>query len=240
MTRLFIADTHLHESRPAVTEGLFRFFRDRAGSAEALYILGDFFDSWVGDDDDSDLARTVISELQRLHRGGTRLYLMHGNRDFLIGDTFARAARVELLADPTVINLYGQQALLMHGDSLCTQDREYMAFRRQVRSPQWQSEVLSKPLEERRELARQLRAQSASMNSNKAEDIMDVTPEEVVRTMRREATPLLIHGHTHRPARHSVSVNDRMCERIVLGDWHDRGWCLRADPGELQLESWVL
>jgi len=240
MTRLFISDTHLSEAQPELTESFLRFLEERAAKAEALYILGDLFDAWIGDDEKTDLSRSVIGRLRALADKGIRLYLMHGNRDFLLGRDFARAAGCELLPDPTVINLYGQPALLMHGDSLCTRDQEYMAFRRQVRSPQWQAEVLSRPLEERRELARQLRTQSSSMNSNKAQDIMDVTPEEVTKAMRREKTPLLIHGHTHRPARHAIQLGEQLAERIVLGDWHERGWCLRAEPGNLQLESWPL
>lgn len=240
MTRLFISDTHLHESRPAVTEGFFRFLEERASGAEALYILGDFFDSWIGDDDDSALVQDVTARVRALADAGTHLYLMHGNRDFLIGEKFADALGAELLADPTIINLYGRSTLLMHGDTLCTRDEAYMAFRRQVRSTQWQSEVLSKPLEERRHMAQQLRKQSASMNSNKAQDIMDVTPDEVLRVMRRDRTPLLIHGHTHRPARHPINLEQTSAERIVLGDWHERGWCLRAEPESLQLESWLL
>lgn len=240
MTRLFVSDMHLHESRPAVTEGFFRFLQDRAAGAEVLYILGDFFDAWIGDDEDSDLSREVIARVRRLADSGTRIYLMHGNRDFLIGEQFTRALGAELLADPSMINLYGCPTLLMHGDSLCTRDQEYMAFRRKVRSAHWQAEVLSLPLDERRELARQLRTQSQGMNSNKAQDIMDVTPDEVSRMMRSQGAKVLIHGHTHRPARHPVLLNGEYGERIVLGDWHDRGWCLRAEPEALQLESWEL
>lgn len=240
MTRLFISDTHLHESRPEVTEGFFRFLEEHASGAEALYILGDFFDSWIGDDDDSPLVQEVTARVRAVADAGTHLYIMHGNRDFLIGPKFVDAIDAELLPDPTIINLYGRSALLMHGDTLCTRDEAYMAFRRQVRSTQWQSEVLSKPLEERRHMALQLRKQSASMNSNKAQDIMDVTPEEVTRVMRRDKTPLLIHGHTHRPARHPINLGQASAERIVLGDWHDRGWCLRAEPEGLRLESWPL
>ena len=240
MTRLFTSDLHLNERQPTVTEGFFRFLRDRAQGVEALYILGDFFDAWIGDDDKSELSTAVAQALSALAESGTRIYLMHGNRDFLIGDEFARACGAELLPDPSVINLYGRPALLMHGDSLCTRDAEYMAFRRRVRSPQWQAEVLSLPLDKRRELAAHMRSQSKSMNSNKAQDIMDVTPREVEKAMRKEGTDLLIHGHTHRPARHPLDLNGQPGERIVLGDWHERGWCLVAQPGVLQLESWEL
>ncbi|UZJ45301.1 UDP-2,3-diacylglucosamine diphosphatase [Marinimicrobium sp. C6131] len=240
MTRLFVSDLHLNEREPVITEGFFRFLREQARGVEALYILGDFFDAWIGDDDNSELSRAVARALKTLAESGTRIYLMHGNRDFLIGDDFARACGAELLPDPSVINLYGRPTLLMHGDSLCTRDAEYMAFRRRVRSPQWQAEVLSLPLDKRRELAAHMRLQSKSMNSNKAQDIMDVTPSEVEKAMRKEGTDLLIHGHTHRPARHPLELNGQPGERIVLGDWHERGWCLVAQPGVLQLESWEL
>ena len=240
MTRLFVSDLHLSEQLPHITEGFFRFLKDRAQRTEALYILGDFFDAWIGDDDDSELTRAVAREVSNVAQSGTRVYLMHGNRDFLMGDEYARACGAELLPDPSVINLYGHPTLLMHGDSLCTRDQAYMEFRRQVRSPQWQTEVLSLPLTKRRELAAQLRSQSESMNSNKAEDIMDVTPEEVVKTMTQENVGLLIHGHTHRPARHPFTLDGQDAERIVLGDWHRLGWCLVAEPEGLQLESWDL
>lgn len=240
MTRLFISDLHLSDQQPAITEGFFRFIKDRARGAEALYILGDFFDAWIGDDDTSELSVAVANQLSALADSGTRIYLMHGNRDFLMGRDFVDACGAEPLPDPSVINLYGRPTLLMHGDSLCTRDAEYMAFRRRVRSPQWQAEVLSLPLDKRRELAAHMRSQSQSMNSNKAQDIMDVTPSEAEKAMRKEGTDLLIHGHTHRPARHPLDLNGQPGERIVLGDWHERGWCLVAQPGVLQLESWEL
>lgn len=240
MSRLFISDLHLSEDQPAVTEGFFRFLAERAAGAEALYILGDFFDAWIGDDDDSALPREVARRVARLARDGTRVFLMHGNRDFLMGPRYAEACGAELLPDPSVINLYGTPALLMHGDSLCTDDAEYMAFRQKVRTSEWQAEVLGMPLDKRRELAASMREQSTSMNSNKARDIMDVAPEEVRRAMRRADTPLLIHGHTHRPARHPVELDGAPAERIVLGDWHSHGWALVAAPDRLSLESWPL
>jgi UDP-2,3-diacylglucosamine hydrolase len=240
MTILFISDLHLHESRPNITEGFQRFLRDQAQNAEALYILGDFFDAWIGDDDDSPLAVETAADLRQLSDQGVAIYLMHGNRDFLLGENFAKAAEATLLEDPTKIQLGDRSALLMHGDSLCTRDVEYMAFRAQMRSPQWQAQALAQPLAARRQLAIELRNHSKSMTSMKAEDIMDVTPEEAVRVMEEANTDLLIHGHTHRPDRHPLTVNDKPAERIVLGDWHDQGWCLRAEGSELSLESWPL
>lgn len=240
MTDLFISDLHLSEARPGVTRGFFRFLRDTASQARALYILGDFFDAWVGDDDDSPLALETQSALKTLSETGTQLYLMRGNRDFLLGADFAEATGAQLLEDPCLITLAGRPTLLMHGDSLCTRDQAYMAFRQEVQSADWQQAILAKPLAERRELARQLRAQSQTMSSNKAADIMDVTPEEVHKVMRQYGAQRLIHGHTHRPARHPITLDGQTAERIVLGDWHELGWCLRADETSLSLESWPL
>ncbi|WP_111642018.1 UDP-2,3-diacylglucosamine diphosphatase [Marinimicrobium alkaliphilum] len=238
MPTLFISDMHLHESRPAVTEAFYDFLQTRASDAHALYILGDFFDAWIGDDDDSALATDVAKALAKVSAAGTEIFLMHGNRDFLIGHDYAKRCGASLIPGGTVIDLYGTHTLLMHGDELCTQDREYMAFRQQVRSPEWQQQILSQPLTVRRAMAQQLREQSASMNSLKAEDIMDVTPEDVVRVMRDALVTRMIHGHTHRPARHPLGIDGRSAERIVLGDWHDKGWCVYADEGRLELQDW--
>ena len=227
MTSFIISDLHLDESRPAITQAFFEFLRGPAAGADALYILGDFFEVWIGDDDDAPLAAEVARQLKAYSDQGTALYLMHGNRDFLLGDDFARRCGATLLPDPTLAELGGEKVLLMHGDSLCTRDEEYMAFRQQARNPQWQQALLAKPLEERRQIAAQIRAVSKSMNSRKAEDIMDVTPEEVVDIMRAHDVRTLIHGHTHRPARHSLEIDGKPAERIVLGDWGDQGWCVR-------------
>lgn len=201
-----------------------------AEGADALYILGDFVDAWIGDDDDSAFAAQLKTTLSNYAATGTPIRFMHGNRDFLIGEAFAKAASMELLPDPSVVDLYGQPILLMHGDSLCTRDLEYMAFRQQVRSPTWQAQILALPLAQRRAMAAQLRAQSKSMSSMKAEDIMDVTPEEVVNVLRQHGVTTLIHGHTHRPNRHAITVDGEPGERIVLGDWEEHGWYLQATP----------
>ncbi|MFC6635496.1 UDP-2,3-diacylglucosamine diphosphatase [Microbulbifer taiwanensis] len=240
MTSYLISDLHLDESRPEITEAFFDFLRDRAAGAEALYILGDFFEVWIGDDDDAPLAAEVAAELARYSNGGAELYLMHGNRDFLIGQDFAHRAGAILLSDPSLVTLGGQSVLLMHGDSLCTRDSEYMAFRQQARDPNWQEALLAKPLEERRAIAAQIRAVSKSMNSRKAEDIMDVTPEEVEKVMREQGARTLIHGHTHRPARHQLTVDGNPAERIVLGDWGESGWCVKADKDSLELIRWPI
>lgn len=240
MTIFFIADLHLHASRPETTQGFYRFLRERARGATALYVLGDFFDVWIGDDDDAPLVDEVAQELHALSDQGTAIFLMHGNRDFLLGDDFARRAGAKMLDEGTVIDLYGCPTLLLHGDSLCTGDTEYQAFRQQVRSPSWLTAFLAQPLPVRRAIAAKARAESQNINSMKADEIMDVTQEEVIRVMEAAGVTRLIHGHTHRPARHPLTVHGAPAERIVLGDWHDYGWCVEADAHSLDLKRWEL
>ncbi|MGQ9425360.1 UDP-2,3-diacylglucosamine diphosphatase [Gilvimarinus sp. F26214L] len=237
---LFISDLHLDDSRPAIAEAFFRFLAEEAAKAEALYILGDLFELWVGDDDDSALVLEVQDRLRRLADSGTRVFFMHGNRDFLIGARFGERSGATLLPDPFVLECGGDKVLLMHGDTLCTGDRDYQAFRQQVRAREWMDMILAKPLEERRALGRQLRQQSQSMNSRKSEDIMDVTHSEVIAALQTHGADKLIHGHTHRPARHPLDVDGRAAERIVLGDWDDQGWCLGYESGHWELQSWRL
>lgn len=240
MATLFISDLHLHESRPLITRAFFHFLHTQAKNAKQLYILGDFFDAWIGDDDDSPLNNEVASELKKLSDSGTDIFLMHGNRDFLLGDQFAALAGAKILEEPSVIDLYGQPTLLLHGDSLCIDDTDYIAFRKQVRSPLWQQQILAQPLAARRVLAAQLREKSQAMNSLKAEDIMDVNQAEVMRVMKDAGVKHLIHGHTHRPARHALTIDGNAAERIVLGDWHDKGWAIYADPQKTELLSWII
>ncbi len=240
MHTLFISDLHLHESRPQVTRAFFQFLYTQAIHAEALYILGDFFDAWIGDDDDSELLQDVASGLHQLSELGVAIYFMHGNRDFLLGETYASKSGMELIPDGITIDLYGTPTLLMHGDSLCIDDIEYQQFRAMVRSPQWQQQILAQPLATRRALAAQMREKSQSMNSLKAEDILDVSPAEVIAQMKAAGVTRMIHGHTHRPARHSLTVSNQSAERIVLGDWHDHGWCIKADSNNIELLNWPL
>jgi len=239
MTTLFISDLHLQPTHPRLLDACLRFFDEEAKNAEALYLLGDLFEVWIGDDDDAAWINDFANALQQLRSGGTRLYFMHGNRDFLVGEKFAARCGMELLNETAVIDLYGRPTLLMHGDTLCTEDKEYLAFRAQVRNPLWQQQVLATPVEQRRQLAAQLRAQSKMAASNKAEDIMDVTPAEVSRVLSKFKVDLLIHGHTHRPARHELIVSDgKQAERIVLGDWRDGDcmWFARAErEGSIEL-----
>lgn len=239
MSTFFISDLHLSHQVPAVVDGFYGFLRSTAANAERLYILGDFFDAWIGDDEDDPLVQEIKTQLRQYSQHCATFFL-HGNRDFLIGDKFARDTGVTLLPEQSMIDLYGRQTLLMHGDTLCTRDTEYMQFRTMVRSPQWQQQVLALPLQHRRQMAADLRQKSLSMNAIKAEDIMDVTPEEVVKVMAAQQAELLIHGHTHRPATHALDVNGKRAERWVLGDWHQQGWYLHADEHRLTLNEFAL
>ncbi|MEH6568671.1 MAG: UDP-2,3-diacylglucosamine diphosphatase [Halioglobus sp.] len=229
---LFISDLHLDAARPAITQAL-AVFLDQNKLCDSLFILGDLFEAWVGDDDDCDLALEITKLLSDFSSSGPGLYLMQGNRDFLLGERFCTAVGAQLLPDPTVIDLYGKPTLLMHGDSLCTDDVDYQAFRKTARDPKWQADLLNHSLDERRALAKQLRSISKESSSNKAEDIMDVTTHEVHRMMTEQGVKQLIHGHTHRPARHEASSGTRW----VLGDWDQRGWFIRADKTEVELEN---
>jgi len=226
VTIRFISDLHLEESRPDITDAFLAFLKDKAMGIEALYILGDFFEAWIGDDEQTPLQNRVADALREVSDSGTALYLMHGNRDFLIGEDFGNRCGAELLPDPTVVDLHGTPTLLMHGDSLCTADVEYQKFRANMRNEQWQQMFLQRPLADRQMVARQLREISMAKNQGKAETIMDVTPEEVVREMEHHRVQRLIHGHTHRPAIHPLTASGQPAWRIVLGDWDTHAWWL--------------
>ena len=228
---LFISDLHLCASRPAITRQFLDFLASRATQADALFILGDLFEYWAGDDDLEDPHHTpVVTALRTLAKNGTAIYFMHGNRDFLLGTEFATASGMTLLTDPTSLVLYGRRVLLSHGDTLCTDDVHYQAFREQVRNPGWQRQFLAQPLAARKAQIEALRVRSEQEKSHKAEDIMDVNAEAVGALLREHDYPeLLIHGHTHRPALHAVEVDGRVCQRWVLGDWYEQGSCLRCD-----------
>lgn len=241
MATYFISDLHLSDERPQLTRAFFQFLESLQNQAKQLYILGDFFDAWVGDDDDRSLVTSVAEALSRLAVTGCDIFLMHGNRDFLMGDKFAVACGAKILAENSVIDLYGTPCLLLHGDSLCTGDAAYMQFRQQVRSPEWQAMILAQPLAARRALAAQLREKSQAMNSLKAEDIMDVTPSEVVRALEEAKVNCMIHGHTHRPATHRLELSGQQpATRWVLGDWHDSAWAIKADATGINLYQWPI
>jgi UDP-2,3-diacylglucosamine hydrolase len=226
---LFISDLHLDPERPDITSQALAFLNDEARHAEALYILGDLFEAWLGDDDPDPEKRRVVAALKRLAEGGLPCYFMHGNRDFLVGERFAADSGCTLLEDPTVIELYGSRVILMHGDTLCTDDHEYQALRQMVRNPAWQAAVLSRPLAERQELARQLREKSAASMAGKATEIMDVNQDAVLRTMQEHGVYTILHGHTHRPAIHRFEADGHEAVRIVLGDWYAQGSALTWD-----------
>ncbi|MCG6539716.1 UDP-2,3-diacylglucosamine diphosphatase [Pseudomonas sp. KSR10] len=226
---LLISDLHLEEERPDITRAFLRFLDTRAPQAEALYILGDFFEVWVGDDGMTPYQHDIAGALKALSQRGTQIYLMHGNRDFMIGKAFSREAGCTLLADPHIAQLGGERVLLMHGDSLCTRDEGYMRLRRWLRNPISLFILHNLSLAKRQRLAQKLRSSSKQETRMKASDIVDVTPDEVVRIMQRHKVRTLIHGHTHRPATHSFQVDDQAARRIVLGDWDRQGWALQID-----------
>lgn len=225
----FISDLHLEESRPDITAAFLRFMDDIQDKASTLYILGDFFESWIGDDENTPLQVQIKERLRQFSGAGKSLYFMHGNRDFLIGETFAKETGANILPDPSLVELNGRRVLLMHGDSLCTRDVSYMKFRETIRNPAFLAPFLKRPIEERKKTAEQLRAMSQAGNQNKSSEIMDVTPEEVINEMEKHKVDTLIHGHTHRPAVHQLDVNGQPGSRIVLGDWDKNLWYLKVD-----------
>ncbi len=237
MITWFISDLHLQPEREDLALAFSDFCKLKISSSDRLYILGDFFDAWIGDDEDGEYYLKIKSQLRELADSGVEIFFMHGNRDFLIQTRFASECGLSLLADPTTVELAGKKVLLMHGDSLCTRDLDYLAFREQVRSQAWQATVLAMPLAQRRIMAAEMRKKSAAMNSNKAEDIMDVTPAEVENVFTKHKVDILIHGHTHRPARHPQGENR---ERIVLGEWDEKAWYIRAEDNNIELCSFQI
>lgn len=230
MSTLFISDLHLDAARPHITALFLNFLRREARRSDGLYILGDLFEAWIGDDDDSVLAHTVAEELKRLADDHVPVRFIRGNRDFLLGHAYAKQAGIEILPDPCVVHLYGEPVLLLHGDLLCTDDTAYLAVRRQVRDPGWQQALLARSLDERRAFAHQARSASASHQSAMALEIGDATADAVEDAFRRFGVRRMIHGHTHRPAVHDVALDGALHQRIVLGDWYTQGSVLRWNP----------
>jgi UDP-2,3-diacylglucosamine hydrolase len=230
MATLFISDLHLSTERPAINEVFFRFLNGAASKADTLYILGDLFEYWLGDDDIVDpLNGAVTNALRGLSEKGTTLFFMHGNRDLLVGRAFAGRCGASLIPDPTLIELQGTPTLLMHGDTLCTDDVDYQEFRTYARNPENQANFLAQPLAARREQMLGMRARSEHSKQVKTAEIMDVSRKTVEQALREHGYPRLIHGHTHRPARHVHVVDGHACERWVLNDWYERGGYLRCD-----------
>jgi UDP-2,3-diacylglucosamine hydrolase len=221
---LFISDLHLTEERPEANERFIALLEGKARAAEALYILGDFFEYWIGDDDLGEPFNAVVAGLLGdLSQRGVQVRLMHGNRDFLIGERFCAATGAELLADPSIAEIQGVKTLLMHGDTLCTDDLEYQAWRRKARDPAFQAAFLAKPLAERRLAVDQMREKSRQVVKEKTAEIMDVNDDAVRQALRSHRVRRLIHGHTHRPGRHTLDLDGERCERWVLPDWYGRG-----------------
>lgn len=237
MAILFASDMHFEDQRPDILRAFFGLLEEKRNGLRQLYLLGDIFEVWLGDDTPLACADALAVMLQSLADGGVEIFLMHGNRDFLLGEDYARRCGATLIHEPYLLDLAGRKAVLMHGDALCTLDTEYMAFRAMVRNPQWIREFLASPLQDRIAIGRALREKSQQSAQQKQDMIMDVTQAEVTAVMERLGVDLLIHGHTHRPAVHDVPLDGKIGQRIVLGDWYQQGWYLQADATTLQLHS---
>lgn len=228
---LFISDLHLCESRPEIIDAFTSFLETMAASADALYILGDLFEYWAGDDAiASGVHAKSIQALRELTQQNVKVYLIHGNRDFLLGDVFSEATGIQILQDPSIISLYGNTILLSHGDALCTDDLAYQAFRGEVRADSWKAQFLSQPLTNRIAYIESIRKKSEYEKSIKPMDIMDVNPLAVHQLLKEYHYPtIFIHGHTHRPMQHQHHMDGHTCNRWVLGDWYHQGSYLKLD-----------
>ena len=235
MATLFIADLHLQTEEPAITAGFQRFLQGEPRHADALYILGDLFEAWIGDDDPNPLHREIAIAIKALVDSGVPCFFVHGNRDFLLGKRYARDCGMTLLAEETVLDLYGRNILIMHGDTLCTDDTGYLAFRAKVHTPWIQTLFLALPLFIRSRIAAKMRAGSKAANSSKSMTIMDVNPQAVASVMAKHQVQWLIHGHTHRPYMHDLTVNDKPAHRVVLGAWHTEGSMIKVTPDGVEL-----
>ena len=219
---IFLSDIHLCESRPSITDAFVSFLNKVTNEVDALYILGDLFEYWIGDD--SNQHENVIEALKKLTDRHIQVFLMHGNRDFLIGSAFEKKTGAVLLNDPILVEIFGKKILLCHGDTLCTDDIEYQSFRDKIRSESWKDEFLKKSLSERVSIANKFRKESELNKKKKSLEIMDVNLDEVNRTLIQFNYPdFLIHGHTHRPNQHSINLDGHQIQRIVLGDWYEQG-----------------
>ena len=233
---LFVSDLHLDPKRPHIIAAFCRFLQENS-DVDALYILGDLFEYWIGDDDPAIGLEPVISALHNFSSTGTPLYFIHGNRDFLIGKRFAKQTQCKILQEETVIDLYGMPTLIMHGDTLCTDDIAYQKYRAKARNPFVQKTLLMLSVKQRMKIADGLRNKSKSATLEKPEEIMDVNQQAVEKVMQKHNVTHLIHGHTHRPAEHEFMLNGKPHQRIVLGDWYEQGNVLRCTPNSFKLET---
>lgn len=233
---LFVSDLHLDPKRPHIIAAFCRFLNEQS-NVDALYILGDLFEYWIGDDDPATGLESVISSLHKFSSTGTLLYFIHGNRDFLIGKRFAKETQCKILSEETVIDLYGTPTLIMHGDTLCTDDIAYQKYRKKAHNPIIQKTVLMLSVKLRLKIADGLRKKSKSAIQEKPEEIMDVNQQAVEQVMQKHNVLQLIHGHTHRPAEHEFTINDATYKRVVLGDWYEHGSVLRCAPDSMSLET---
>ena len=236
MKHCFISDLHLSEKTPELTLAFLKFLNESKEACTHFYILGDLFETWIGDDDNSPFNTKIKEALSAFTANGPETFFIHGNRDFLIGDLFAKDTGIKILPDPFSFMIDGQKIVLSHGDFLCTDDVDYISFRSQVRGKDWQTAFLSKSLDERLQIAASLRSDSKAATAEKSNEITDVNNEEVINFVSKHKPNLFIHGHTHRPNIHDVGSS----KRIVLGDWGDYGWFLTFDNQEFNLEKFSI
>lgn len=235
----FIADLHLTENRPDITAAFFDFLDNKIinDDVDALYILGDFFEVWVGDDYQTDLSKSVAARLSLVSKSGTEVFFIHGNRDFIMREGYAKSASMTLLPEQVVIDLYGTPTVILHGDEMCTQDVEYQKFRKKSRGWWWPKLMLAMPLWYRKKIARNAREKSKQSQAGKALEILDVTEDAVLAMFEKHQVANMIHGHTHRPNVHHYRVNNKTLTRTVLGDWYEQGSYLRVTPANQELIS---
>ncbi|WP_318446270.1 UDP-2,3-diacylglucosamine diphosphatase [Photobacterium leiognathi] len=237
MTTLFISDLHLSASRPDMTDCFLRFMAEDTANIDALYVLGDLFEMWIGDDEESPFLQQIKQAFKTLTDSGIPCYFVHGNRDFLIGKRFSQQTGIQLLPEHSVVDLYGKPTLILHGDTLCIEDEAYQRYRKKVHNKFIQWLFFRIPLSKRIQIGEKFRNNSSKNNQMKSQSIMDVTASEVVRVMKEFHVDQMIHGHTHRPDIHSLTVDEKPATRIVLGDWYEHGSVLVVTPDGYQLET---
>ena len=233
----FISDIHLSEKHPKLTQAFFTFLEESKEACTHLFILGDLFETWIGDDDDLPLYGEIKEALLSFTTNGPKTFFMHGNRDFLIGETFANETGITILPDPYFLDINNQKVVLSHGDFLCTDDTDYMHFRNEVHTEKWQSSFLQKDINERKQIAASLRDDSEEATSKKSDAVTDVNAQAVENFINEHQPDLFIHGHTHRPGIHNIELNNLSSKRIVLGDWGTKGWYLALDSKDADLKE---